>query len=52
MNIIGLPKAVVALTKGVPVPAGYTRTTFNAVPVTFNTRPVYDNGASLIYVGT
>lgn len=37
-------------TTGGRVPVGYTRSTINGVPVTYNGRRVYDNGSNVIYL--
>ena len=36
--------------KGVGVPAGYTRTTYNGVPVSYGNRPVFDDGKNFYYL--
>ncbi len=35
---------------GAGLPAGYTRTTYNGVPVTFNGAVVFDDGKNFYYV--
>lgn len=40
-------RRAITLSKGGGVPAGFTRTTHNGVPVTFNGKPVFDDGQTL-----
>ena len=41
------PLRIATLKKGDGAPAGYTRTAYDGVPVTYDGRPVFDNGVNL-----